>query len=79
MAKIPESYLTHRLIPLEKYGVIGDCVCKICGVELYYESFQNLNEFYFTKNKIGEHSINCETEGICSINCEEYIIKNIIE
>ena len=63
-----ENYLGHNLVRLEKYNINEDYVCTKCGIEIFYE----LETYYLIK---GYH----DTEGFCVINCEEFMIKSIIE
>lgn len=62
-----KNYLGHNLSTLLKYCISNDFVCTYCGIEIYY-----FNKQYITL-------INGKSYGICEINCEQYIIKNLIE
>ena len=80
-----KNYLDHELIPTNKYGINNDFICKKCNVELHYASASSLidddDSYYFIKTLYGEKFglISNAVDGVCTINCEEYIIKNIIE
>lgn len=66
------SFLTHNLILLTKYNnQTRDYICTKCAIELFHS---NNNVFFIIKNNGSSIENDC-----CSLTCNEYIIKSIIE
>jgi len=70
---LDKNYLGHNLIPLQKFYQTGDYTCTICKVELYYGFFND--KYYFI---VGENDPSFPAK-ICELNCNEVIIKSLIE
>jgi len=68
--KSSSKKFTHNLIKYSRFDLSYDYICTVCGIELYKAIF---DEEYFLLNE-GHLSTD-----YYEYNCNEWIIKNIVE
>lgn len=65
------NFLGHELILYTKFYPTDDYICVKCKIKLYHIGYDKDNYLIFENQDTNE--------GICKVNCEEFIIKGIIE
>lgn len=64
-----ENYLSHELIPYDKFNnIYSDFVCVKCNIKLYKNG-----RYYQILNR---SKVNWE---VCNFTCNEFLVKNILE
>lgn len=67
-----KNYLGHKFVKLKKYGFDCDYICNFCGVEVMYEIIKDEENYYIVEDAD-------TVKEILNIDCNNFIVKNIIE